>query len=175
MNARIAGTLFVIADAAGVGGALLLRERDSTVTGQLLILTMALAVAMIPAALYPVLREQNEALALGYAILRTIEAVLLTVSPDDDRWAGPASQIVWSLSVMVLYSSLYKSRAVPRFITVWGLVGAPLYLASQLLILYRAPSVADPITAQFALNELVFALWLLLKGFRRASSRGAEA
>jgi hypothetical protein len=181
LAARVAGALFVIADIAGVGGALLFRD-SSTVTGMLLILAMALAVALIPAVLYPVLKEQNEALAFGYAILRTIEAVMLIVSTmaaDDDDRAGPISQIVWSLSVMVLLYLLFRSSAVPRFISVWGLAGAPLYLASQLLILYRAPSLFAPIeaavTAQFALNELVLAIWLLVKGFRSDTRRDDAA
>jgi Domain of unknown function (DUF4386) len=96
----------------------------------------------------------------------------------DDYWAGPFSQIAWSLSVMILLYLLYRSNAVPRFISVWGLVGAPLYLADQLLILYNAPSLfatpGDVVSAQFALNELVLVIWLLVKGFRPTPNLAPE-
>jgi Domain of unknown function (DUF4386) len=213
--ARVAGTLFVIADVAGVGGKVLLSHQhdpdyfaraaeysSSIVTGAVLVFVMALAVAMIAVVLFPVLKKQNEALALGYAVLRSIEALLYSVfavaplllltlsrqyaqavTPDrsglqpvadtlakDDYWVGPFSQIAWSLSVVVLLFLLYRSNAVPRFISVWGLVGAPLYVANQLLILYNAPSLFSTlgavVDAQFALNELVLVIWLLVKGFR---------
>ncbi|GAB1641840.1 DUF4386 domain-containing protein [Krasilnikovia sp. MM14-A1259] len=198
--ARVAGALFVIADVAGIGGKVLLdRENDANavITGAVLVFVMALAVAMIPVALFPVLKKQNEALALGYAVLRVIEALLLTASAVapllvltvgrqpattqpglqpvagalsmDEYWAGPFGQIAWSLSVMVLLYLLHRSRAVPRYISVWGLAGAPLYLASQLLILYGvAGPLATIVTAQFGINELVLVIWLLVRGLRPA-------
>lgn len=200
--ARVAGTFFVIADVAGAAGSVLLDRDGETaiVTGAVLIFVMAIAVAMIPVALFPVLKRYSEALAQSYLVLRIVEALLLTVSAvaplllltvhrqataagasegpvapalsQDDYWAGPYGQIAWGLSVVVLLSVLYRTRAVPRFISVWGLAGAPLYVAGQLLILYRVPAPLDTlttvVTAQFAVNELALILWLLIRGLRPA-------
>ena len=40
------------------------------VVGALLILMMGLALAMVPVMMFPILREHNEALALGYVVFR---------------------------------------------------------------------------------------------------------
>ena len=89
-TARIVGLLFLIATGAGVLSVVLLGPQESMdsldvvadhghrlTAGALAILIMAAAIAMIPAMIFPVLKERNEGLALGYVVARCIEAVLL--------------------------------------------------------------------------------------------------
>ena len=46
------------------------------VVGALFVLMMGLALAMVPVMMFPILREHNEALALGYVVFRGgLEAV----------------------------------------------------------------------------------------------------
>jgi len=62
-------------------------------------------------------------------------------------WAlvlGP--MIVFSLNDLILSYLLYISRLVPRFLSVWGLLGAPLVLAAGLLIMFGR----IPPTSKFA-------------------------
>ena len=70
---------------------------------------------------------------------------------------------------ILMYVLLIKSRMVPFWISAWGLLGVLLSAAASVLILFQ---VFDVISAQYlalnaptALVEIVFALWLLVKGF----------
>ncbi len=42
-----------------------------------MVIVMAAAIVLIPAIMFPVLKEHNEAFALGYVVTRTVEVVLL--------------------------------------------------------------------------------------------------
>ncbi|MCP4221805.1 MAG: DUF4386 domain-containing protein [Actinomycetia bacterium] len=79
---------------------------------------------------------------------------------------GPA--IVFALSALILYSTLYASRLVPRFLSVWGFVGAVMLLVAGVGGLYgESPTSARSIalTAPIGINEMVLALWLIIRGF----------
>jgi len=52
-------------------------QRSRIALGALMVAVMAAAIALIPAMMFPVLKEHNEALALGYVVTRTVEVVLL--------------------------------------------------------------------------------------------------
>lgn len=78
-------------------------------------------------------------------------------------WAGIVEQFPYGLGALVFYIILFQSELVPRWLSGWGLVGATLILAMGLLRLYGHPVVylAIPII----LNELVLAVWFVVKGF----------
>jgi Domain of unknown function (DUF4386) len=81
---RIVGVLFIIGTGAGVPSLLLgrrflnapdLLNMVATHTSQValigfLVLLMGVALAMVPAMMFPILKRQNEALAVGYVIFR---------------------------------------------------------------------------------------------------------
>ncbi len=80
---------------------------------------------------------------------------------------------------MILNYSFYRSQIVPRWISVWGLLGAALVVAFSL-----ASMVADldPFSATaillflpIAVNEMVLAAWLVIKGFSRAGMLSESA
>jgi len=79
------------------------------------------------------------------------------------------SMIIFSLTALILNYSLYRSKLVPRSISVWGLIGVPLMLASGLLGMFGllSPFSTSSILLAFplALQEMVFAVWLIVKGF----------
>jgi hypothetical protein len=86
------------------------------------------------------------------------------------------SGLVWSLSALVLNHILYQSRLVPRWLSGWGLVGAALSFATYLLQVFST-SLTDLLFLPIALQEMVFAVWLIVKGFNPSaiSSGSAEA
>ena len=78
-------------------------------------------------------------------------------------------QIVFCMTALVLNVALYRSRLVPRLLSIWGLVGVPLMLAGSLLVLYgvveNSSTIQTALMVPLAVQEMAFALWLIVKGF----------
>ncbi len=220
-TARIVGVLFIIATAAASLSQVLLgplfddvdylsefaADDDLVGLGVLLDLITASAVVAIGVALFPVLKEQHEGAAAGYAGFRIVEGavivagaisalLLLSVSGDyvaasaaDDArfdasgqmllaardWTDViATQFFFGVTALILNYSFYQSRLVPRFISMWGLIGAVLGLTGGVLGVFGLDPFSALSVALFlpiAINEMVLALWLIFKGFERSPHR----
>lgn len=83
------------------------------------------------------------------------------------------SGLVWSLSALVLNSMLFRSRLIPRWLSVWGLVGGALSFVSYLLQFYGVD--LDILFLPIALQEMVFAVWLIVKGFNPSTTATPSA
>lgn len=96
-----------------------------------------------------------------------------TVVESLHEWAFPLNPIVFFLGGVVLYSLLYTSRLVPRWLSVWGLAGAAAVFAFALLKMYGGGSMllAVPIGVQ----EMVLAGWLIVRGFDAAAVARLES
>jgi len=83
------------------------------------------------------------------------------------------SMIIFSLTALILNYSLYQSKLVPRFISIWGLIGAPLMLTAGLLGMFGLFSPFSTISIflylPIALQEMVLAVWLIVKGFNSSA------
>ena len=80
----------------------------------------------------------------------------------------------------MLYYLLLRSRLVPRWLSLWGLVAAPLFLIASLSLLWTGDpnsAVANVLFVPLALLEMVLAVRLIVKGFDAAAltSRPATA
>jgi len=80
-----------------------------------------------------------------------------------------AGQTVFCVGAVMLYWLLYVSRRVPRWLSVWGLIAAPMMLVAGFML----PVTNDPnsmissiLYAPMALQELVLAVWLIARGFK---------
>lgn len=86
---------------------------------------------------------------------------------------------VFCLGALMFYAVLYRSRLVPRWITVWGLAAVLPYLAAELLqvfaLLDPRSSTATLLYVPLAVQEMVLAVWLIVKGFNRAVSAARPA
>jgi Domain of unknown function (DUF4386) len=78
--------------------------------------------------------------------------------------------LVFCLGATMFYVLLYRSRIVPRWIAVWGLVAIPVYVVADLLAMY---SVIGANSSQqvlmfmpLAVQEMVLAVWMIARGFR---------
>jgi hypothetical protein len=90
---------------------------------------------------------------------------LLRVASDH---AGMLGQSVFCIGALMLYGLLYQSKRVPRWLSVWGLIGAPLMLVAGFLMLIDGDpnsTLSTVLYAPLALQEMVLALWLIVKGF----------
>ncbi|PKQ17005.1 MAG: hypothetical protein CVT67_02355 [Actinobacteria bacterium HGW-Actinobacteria-7] len=164
-------------------------HRTAAVAGTLLILTMGFALSALSAVFYPVGRRYSEVLSMGYVIFRgALEGMLyvvgalillllvaLSATPSAASPVAAALQsaygVIWDqllalpflIGASMFYWVLFRARLVPGWITVWGLVGAVLYLAAPLARM--AGLNLDILMAPLALQEMVLAVWLIVKGF----------
>lgn len=175
-------------------------NQNRVTTGALCVLLMGFSLAPIPVLLFPILKKQNEALALWYIVFRsaleTITCIISAISwllllPLSQEYvkAGPQAApyfhtigaviqrvgdlpmgyFVFCLGALVLYTLLYQSRLIPRWISVWGLVAILLHLTSGFLVLFGLQNSFD--TSNWVMNfpilvqEMVMAVWLIAKGF----------
>ena len=84
-----------------------------------------------------------------------------------NNWTSILENFPYGLGVLIFNYLLYQSNLIPPWISVWGLIGAILLLAMGLLRLFGYPVIflAIPII----LNELVLAIWLIVKGFNSSA------
>jgi len=117
--------------------------------------------------LLSLLALSKEAASSGAAHIsqyHAIETVLGTVS--DYSWV--LGQSVFCAGAVMLYYLFYVSRRVPRWLSVWGLIGAPLMLAAGFSLAFTGDpdsTISSILYAPLALQEMVLAVWLIIKGF----------
>ena len=94
---------------------------------------------------------------------QTLGAILV----EANNQINPVLEIVFSLGALMFYTLFYQSRLIPRWLSIWGLVGAVLYFAAGLLAFFGMD--AEILVALLGLQEMVLALWLIVKGFNPAA------
>ena len=136
---------------------------DTAVTiGGILEIIVALAGIGTAVALYPVLKRQNEGVALGFIGSRVMEAgtifadVVCLLAIVTLRRAGVGTDaLITGKTLVVLYSLfrlgqnlmpavndlllgslLYQSRLVPRILPLLGIIGAPLLIANTIVVMF---------------------------------------
>jgi len=77
------------------------------------------------------------------------------------------SGLTWSLSALVLNYALYQSKLVPRWISVFGFVGGALSFGTYLLQFFNVH--LEILFVVIAVQEMVFAVWLIVKGFNTSA------
>jgi hypothetical protein len=96
--------------------------------------------------------------------LRAVGSILL-----DARGIGHITSIVFPLGAMMFYYLLYRTGLVPRWLAGWGLIGSILYLATGSLGLFDVISPGSTLELvlflPLALQEMVLAVWLIVRGF----------
>jgi hypothetical protein len=155
----------------------------SVLFGGILEMIVALAGIGTAVALYPVVKRQNEGIAMGFVGSRVLEAAtivagvasLLSIVTLRQAGAG-ADALVTGRALVALYdrmfllgqslipvvnalllgSLLYRSRLVPRVLPLLGFIGAPLLLASDAATLF---GIIDRTSALSGLFALPIALW----------------
>lgn len=110
------------------------------------------------------------------ALLRTVSTSILAVSD----WAALVAAIAFSLGALIIYAVFYRGRLLPRWMSVWALVGAVLYLAAQVWGMFDPQQL--PLTLEHgigmlmiptAIQEMFMAGWLIVKGFDRQAAASA--
>jgi len=84
------------------------------------------------------------------------------------------SGFIWSLSALILNYALLKSKLVPRWLSGWGLVGGVLSFTVYLSQVFGMP-LSDWLFLPIASQEMVFAVWLIVKGFNPSAITSLSA
>ncbi|GAA0749768.1 DUF4386 domain-containing protein [Gaetbulibacter jejuensis] len=76
-----------------------------------------------------------------------------------------------SIANLLLYILFFKTKLIPKWLSVWGILGTILSIAASVLLLFN---IVDVISVEYlALNaptgvfELVLGFWLVIKGFKK--------
>jgi len=151
--------------------------------GGILEIIVGLACIGTAVALYPVVKRQNEGVALGFVGSRVLEAgtifagvaFLLTVVSLRQAAAGADALVaahtlvamydrmfligqsfIPAVNALLLGSLLYQSRLVPRVLPLIGFIGAALLVAGDIAVLFGVIGQHAPSTA---LAAIPIALW----------------
>ena len=83
-------------------------------------------------------------------------------------WSSLLLDFPFALSAVMLNYLFYKSKLVPRWLSVLGLIGGALFLAGTPLVLFGVED-ATYLAAIIGIQEMVLAVWLIVKGFNSPS------
>jgi hypothetical protein len=72
--------------------------------------------------------------------------------------------LFFGLAALILNAALYQSRLIPRWLAIWGLIGAALLLAEGAFESFGAEGL-EVLSLPIAVQEMVFAGWLIIRGF----------
>lgn len=98
------------------------------------------------------------------AVITQLGLLVLSIRSAQSIFA----QFTFSLGSLMFYYMLYKSKLIPRWLAGWSLIGAVLFLASAFLLIFGYESgstIYMAMNAPGGLGEMVFAIWLIVKGF----------
>lgn len=96
-----------------------------------------------------------------------------TVTESLYEYAHVAAQTAFIVGAMLVYWLLLVSGRVPRWLSLWGLIGClPFLVAGFLLPFTGNPSagITTLLYAPIAVQEMVLAVWLISRGFRPATT-----
>ncbi|MCD4806347.1 MAG: DUF4386 domain-containing protein [Methanococcoides sp.] len=180
-NQMIMGSFLVLIDAVAVAGigimiypilkkrneALALGYAGARIAESVLFIVNVIAILTLLA----LSQEFVEAGALDASYYQTFGTILLAAG-DLAFLFGFA--VAFTLSALILNSLLYQSKLVPRWLSGWGFVGALLLWVYYLLQPFSI-NLLGILFIPIAVQEMVFAVWLIVKGFNPDAIDSATA
>ena len=174
--------------------------------GAFFIMLMGVLLSAMTVFLYPLFRKDSKELAMGMVLFRgalegagyIIAAILwVLLAALSKEFAGMASAtlhtvgnlvlevsnkngdlqtVFFIIGSMCLYTSFYRTRLIPRWLTLRGFIGAVPYLVYGLLSLFN---IGDTnlgfLQLPLFLQELAMGLWLVVKGFNPSAIAALSA
>jgi hypothetical protein len=121
------------------------------------------------------LTVSQESLVAGSAAPSSFQATgdaLLAVQHWAFEFVAP---LVFGVAVLMYYYVFYRSRLVPRWLSGWGLAGAALGLVATVYVGFTQDfgfaTVNTVLNIPIGLQEMVLAVWLIVKGFNPSAVR----
>jgi Domain of unknown function (DUF4386) len=111
-------------------------------------------------------------------IFQTLGSMIIAAG----HWIQMINGIVFSVGTLMIFTLFYQTRLIPRWLSGWGLIGAVLYfvaeIVSMLSPLHTSPDIGVGIGLLLiptAIQEMVFAVWMIVKGFNRQNIAALSA
>jgi hypothetical protein len=180
-------------------------RQSTLVLGAFMMLLNSVAVVSIGVLFFPILEQYGKRTAVAYLTARIVEGVFLavgvlsllmilplaqqSVDAESAAWAAGlaslASQwntISYQIAMMSLGLAsvfmcwlLFQTRLIPRFISVWGVVGYAIFMTGAIAEIFGIP-IGVLLSVPGGLFELALGVWLIIKGFHPEAYTGrAEA
>jgi len=75
--------------------------------------------------------------------------------------------ILFTIGAIIIYYIFYKTKLIPTWLSLWGLIGSIVYLVSPILMMldYQVEFLQYPLAVQ----EMIMAVWLIIKGFNQSA------
>ena len=161
-------------------------NKDGVKIGVLLEIINSAAVVGIASLIFPILRRYSESMSLIYVSSRIVESVLLLICAIGplllisfnqveaqqfnsmiillNQYLFQVAMLSLSAGSIFLCYVLYKNKLIPPTLSILGLIGYLFLLASSLLAIIGYEGTAY-LYIPGALFEVIFPLWLMIKGF----------
>lgn len=178
---------------------------SAALLGGFLELIVALAGIGTAVVLFAILKKQNETLAIGLIASRILEAssifigvaVILTIVSLKQSSAGNDALVIGQtlanlydriflvsqsllpgVNDLLLGFLLYKSRLVPRALSLIGIIGGPILIAGFIAVLFGLIEIDSSLkglsAVGVALFEFSLGVWLVVKGFNAKAVASLE-
>ena len=76
---------------------------------------------------------------------------------------------IWSIGGLMFVSALYKSKLIPRAMSIWGIIGYIVLVFGSVLEIYGHHEVVEIVSViPGGLFEITLSIWLIVKGFDKS-------
>ena len=169
--ARIVGILILVAYSI-----LGTNNPNAKILGMFLEVISGLAVIGISILMFPFLKPYGNKASLSYLALKGVEGILMVIAgaiflSHTTSLLELRDQLylvhvyLFAIPALMFYYLLYKSKLIPGGLSVWGIVASILLLLVNSLELMGIIPGLEGLYLPIVLNELVLAMWLMVKGF----------
>jgi hypothetical protein len=117
----------------------------------------------------------------GNSVAAGVQALGTTLIAAGE-WIQIIGGIVFSVGTLMIFTQFFQTRLIPRWLSGWGIIGAVLYFISKMASMFGPLHIAPLIESGIgrlmiptAIQEMVFALWMIVKGFNPSAISALSA
>jgi len=135
--------------------------------------TLEAVIYMAQAALWLMLLTLSKEFSLAGSSETAMFQHLGALFMQTDTWLAHLLSIVFSLGALMIYWIFYRTKLIPSWLSAWGLIGGLLYFVAPMVGLFGVDW--GFLMLPLALQEMVLALWLIIKGFDQTALASLSA
>ena len=158
---------------------------EAIMLGMFLEATSGLAVLGVATLMFPFLKPFGKKISLCYLALKSVEGILMIIAGvlffiHTSSLLALREQIylvhgyIFAAPALMFYYLLYKSKLIPRWLSIWGGVASILLVIANLLELMGDIPKLEILYLPIVSNEVALAIWLMLKGFNMPAIKSTE-